>query len=130
MLNDLQEVEELLRKAEQACFDYKAVFGKFPERIGIRSDYPFPLPPSIVITELNPVPLQLAVQELKDEPVEYATYTRHAIWLEPIAGPGIKPDEVYLPLPESKWLADMKQRAFSSAVLAKMAMNLCLERRL
>ena len=111
----------ILAKAERACHDYKTVYGKFPEKIGVRSDYPFPLPPSIVIMELNPIPVQWTVEALSDESIPSASYTRHAIYLEPVAGPGIKADEVYLTIPASWDPFTDHAKVIDSAFVAKLA---------
>jgi len=123
IFEQVSSAKELLRKAEKVCYDYKAVYGKFPAKIGVRHDNPFPLPPSIVIMELNPVPVQWTVQELNDESINAASYTRHAIWLEPIAGAGIKPDEVYVTVP-GDWDPFRNQnyaKVMDGAFVAKLA---------
>lgn len=114
------KVDAILAKAQQACYDYKAVYGKFPEKVGVRSDYPFSLPPSIVIMELEPIPVQWTVQELSDESIPSASYTRHAIYLEPVAGPGIKMDEVYVTIPSPDPFR-IHAKVMDGAFVAKLA---------
>ena len=103
-----------IAQAEKAARDYKAVYGKFPEKIGISYQYPCPVPPSIILMELNPIPLNSVVQQL-DKPWEYASYTQHCIPLEPIVGLNVKWDEFYLPLPGSE------TRVIAATLVAKMA---------
>ena len=114
-------MNDILAQVEKAARDYKAVSGKWPKTIGIHYKYPGSLPPSIIVREWSPSPPVLAVKEHPDKPLECVPYTQHLISLEPIAGPGIKLDEVYITVPAGPWQPESQRQVIGSKLLARMA---------
>ena len=114
-------MSDILVQAEKAARDYKAVCGKWPEHIGVRSDYPGSVPPSVIVMELHPPSLPSAVKEYPDTALELAPYIRHCIPLEPVWGPALKQDELYLPSPARAHRPGSEYKVIGSKLLAKMA---------
>ncbi len=108
--------EELLDRAAQAGYNYRKVYGSFPDTIGIhwhrlrgmsQTCLMFPEPPPIVSRWwLSDVSL--------DTPLLSCL---HRMLLEPVDGPDINYDEIYVPVPE---LPDGYERVRSGESLARM----------
>lgn len=87
---------ELMGKASKAAYDYKSVYGKFPDKIGIHTKQ-LGLLPFVIRFPIMP--------ELKILPMaEMGTIGNHGIEIhetkfEPVMGIDIHLDEVYLPIP-------------------------------
>ena len=104
---------KLLDKALKAGYDYRAVYGKFPDKIGIHVKQ-LGLLPFYLLFILDPPPIEIAL--LADEPsLADMTIHRHEVRIEPVMGPDIYPDEVYFPAPGDE------SKCISSAFVAKLA---------
>lgn len=111
---------ELLERAAQAGYNYHKVYGSFPDRIGIplqrwrlgcRNCIMFPEPP--------PVTARLFLADSMDTFIK--TFI-HRTLLEPVDGPGVNVDEVYVEVPE---LPDGQERIRSGEAMARMARSEC-----
>src|SRR6266567_5805781 len=90
--------DELWNKAHKAGLDYYAVYGVFPEKIGIHHKCVSQLKRDhIIFVEM---PTFSISSLLSDELQQESISSRHHIaWFRPVVGPSIKLDEVYLPMP-------------------------------
>jgi hypothetical protein len=102
---------ELLDKAIKAGYDYRAVYGKFPVRIGIHMTQLGLLPYHVVFPD--PPPIELA--RLTEPSCASIPIDHHETRIEPAVGMDIYPDEVYLPVPGNGDLC------VSGAFVAKLA---------
>jgi hypothetical protein len=102
---------ELFNRATHAGYDYKKVFGVYPEKIGIAYDrMKHFLYTSVNFPEMEDA--TIASFSLVDE--NWPTVGFHTVPFVPILGDTIDPDEVYLPDPK------MGDKAFSGLALCRM----------
>ena len=103
---------ELFAKASKAGYDYRALYGKFPDKIGIHYKRLGTFRRFIIFLEQNPIP---AVVEQLDKAMEGITVRQHQTMVEPVVGADIEWDEVYVSAPG--WT----QKVLPSKFLATMA---------
>ncbi len=103
----------LFEKAAKAAYDYKAVYGRFPDKIGIHATQLASLPRCIFFPILPPI--SSLVNTSDDISLASPTLDRHEAIFEPVVGWGIHQDEVYLPVPGSQ------SKCVSGEFVAKMA---------
>ncbi len=107
---------ELLDRAAQAGYNYRKVYGSFPDKIGISLHRLYGLKQTcIFFPEPPPVEACLFLADSMDVPLRTSI---HRTPLEPVDGPDINADDVYLPVPE---LPDGQERLRSGEALSRMA---------
>lgn len=102
---------DLLAKASKAGYDYRAIYGAFPEKIGIHAQQLGLLPFVIFFPEPPPIELFTIQQDVS----KCIDIKRHETRFEPVMGEDIHPDEVYLPIPGSPY------KCVSGEFVAKLA---------
>ena len=107
--------DELWNKAHKAGLDYYAVFGVFPEKIGIHHErLSHFVRDRIIFVERPTIP---AAFFLRDDPqLSSLTYRQHVAWFKSVVGSSITWDEVYLPAP------DDERRVISGDDIDRMAL--------
>lgn len=105
---------ELFAKASKAGYAYRALYGKFPDKIGVHYKRLGTFSRSIIFLEQDPISA-LAVVEQPDKAMERITIRQHQTMVEPVIGADIEWDEVYLSAPG--WT----QKVLTGKLLATMA---------
>lgn len=109
---------ELLHKATKAAYDYKSVYGKFPNRIGIEASQIGLLPPYILFP-LLPEPTSIfKMQELSE--ITSIAVDRHEMRCDPVYGKDIARDEVYFDVPGAVKIGQLS-KVMNGALVAKLA---------
>jgi hypothetical protein len=85
---------ELFSKASEAAYNYKSVYGKFPDKIGIHHSQLGLLRREAIFFPIMP---QISIAEMED--IGNIEIERHRATFETVRGEDIHPDEVYLPIP-------------------------------
>lgn len=102
---------EFFNKAAKAGYDYRTVYGTFPDKIGIHHKRLSQFDHQYVIFP-DPSPITLVNFDGTGGPI---TIRQHKATFEPVVGRDIEWDEVYLPIPGDS------MNVTSSVIMAKMA---------
>ena len=92
---------DLFAKASKAGYDYRELYGKFPDKIGIHYKRLSMLRRGSIIFPVMPPRIPVMAYADLDIPPDL-TISMHYTRFEPVRGQGIIWDEVYLPVPESE----------------------------
>ncbi len=106
--------KELYSKAVQAGYNYRKVYGKFPERIGIHRLQMQQLDHFLIVFPVHPETKPTYIDGKPD--FTNFRYSQHATYFDAIVGKDIEYDEVYVLVGDTS-----DQRVISGKTLATLA---------